>query len=394
MHPRARHLVDCLGLQPHPEGGHYREVVRDEARVRHPTKDAWRSALTHIHFLLEAGAFSALHRVAQVEVWHHVEGGPLELTLVHEAEGAPPRVETVVLGREPGQRLLHAVPPMAWQAAPPAGGVHAVWLHGGAGLRIRGLRAAAAGGAAGPLPHAAPAGDGADLRMSAPRLLLVDDDRALAAVLALALGEEGFQVTLAHDGRAGLSLFLAQPFDVLVLDVLMPELDGLALCRRVRAVSAVPVVLLTSRAEELDRVTGLETGADDYVVKPFSTRELVARLKGLLRRAAGKVGPAATEVLRAGELEVDAGRFEVRWRGQPVTLTRSEFLVLQALAQRPGQVLGRDRLIDLARGDDVVITERTIDTFIKRIRQKLRAVDDAFDAVETVVGVGYRLRAP
>lgn len=119
MHPRARHLVDSLGLQPHPEGGHYREVVRDEARVRHPTKEAWRSALTHIHFLLEAGAFSALHRVAQVEVWHHVEGGPLELTLVHEAEGTPPRVETVVLGREPGQRLLHAVPALAWQAARP-----------------------------------------------------------------------------------------------------------------------------------------------------------------------------------------------------------------------------------------------------------------------------------
>ena len=228
-----------------------------------------------------------------------------------------------------------------------------------------------------------------------PSLLLVDDDAALVGVLAEALTEEGFDVVAARDGRAGLSSFLGGRFDLVVLDVLMPELDGLELCRRLRQVSKVPVIFLTSRADEVDRITGLETGADDYLAKPFSTRELVARIRAVLRRTAPseRAAPPLGEVLRVGPLSIDTGRFEVKWKDLATSLTRSEFLVLTALARHPGFVLSRERLIDLARGDDVVITERTIDTFIKRIRQKLHAVDPAFDSIETVVGVGYRLKA-
>jgi DNA-binding response OmpR family regulator len=229
--------------------------------------------------------------------------------------------------------------------------------------------------------------------MALPSLLVVDDDAALAAVLAAALREEGFEVTTARDGRAGLAAFLGGQFELLVLDVLMPELDGLELCRQVRQRSQVPIIFLTSRADEVDRITGLATGADDYLAKPFSTRELVARIRAVLRRTStGRAEPVG-EVLAAGALVVDTGRFEVRWRGAPVALTRSELKVLEALARHRGYVLSRERLIDLARGAEVIITERTIDTFIKRVRQKLHAVDPGFDAIETVVGVGYRLRA-
>ena len=221
---------------------------------------------------------------------------------------------------------------------------------------------------------------------------MIDDDRALVGVVSAALGEEGYQVTTAHDGKRGLEAFLAAPFDLVLLDVLMPELDGLEVCRRIRAGSQVPIIFLTSRSDEVDRINGLETGADDYVVKPFSTRELVARIRAIARRLERGAEPPAGEALRVGELELDLGRFEVRWRGASVPLTKSELLVLHALARQPGFVLSRDRLIDLARGSEVVITERTVDTFIKRIRQKLHAVDEGFDEIQTVVGVGYRLR--
>ncbi len=225
------------------------------------------------------------------------------------------------------------------------------------------------------------------------RVLLVDDDRALAGVVAAALTEEGFEVTQAHDGKAGLATFSAGTFDLVLLDVLMPELDGLDVCRRIRKTSTVPIIFLTSRAEEIDRITGLDLGADDYLGKPFSVRELVSRIRAIGRRLQpAQPAAAAGEVLTAGELRVDLGRFEVVWKGNAVTLTRSELLVLSALARQPGFVLSRDRLIDLARGGDAVITERTIDTFIKRIRAKVRAVDEGFDQIETVIGVGYRLR--
>jgi len=223
------------------------------------------------------------------------------------------------------------------------------------------------------------------------RLLVVDDDEALVSVLVDALEEDGFHVTKAHDGKAGLAAFRAGTFDLVLLDVMMPELDGLSLCRKLRETSDVPVIFLTSRADDVDRITGLELGADDFVGKPFNTRELIARMRAVLRRTtrAEKLGSTLT----SGPLSIDEGKFLVTWRSKPVTLTSTEFKVLLALAKKPGFVLSRDQLIDAARGADVVITERTIDTFIKRIRQKCSAVDEAFDAIETVIGVGYRFKA-
>jgi len=225
-------------------------------------------------------------------------------------------------------------------------------------------------------------------------------------VLAAALGDEGFTVTQASDGLAGLRRFESDGADLIILDILMPEMDGLEVCRRVRRKSTVPIVLLSSRGDEVDRVTGLETGADDYVTKPFSTRELIARIRAVERRvavapAAASSGPAAApalagavggEVLEVGRLRLDPGRFEAKWRGKPIALTRSEFQILGALARHRGAVLAREQLLDLARGDDAVVTDRTVDTFVKRLRKKIRDVDEAFDEIETVFGVGYRYR--
>jgi two-component system response regulator ChvI len=228
------------------------------------------------------------------------------------------------------------------------------------------------------------------------RVLLVDDDQALSTILTAALSDEGFQVATARNGLEGLRAFDAAGADLIVLDVLMPELDGLEVCRRLRKKSRVPIILLSSRGEEVDRVTGLETGADDYVTKPFSTRELVARIRALDRRLGGTVVDAASTLgvpaVEAGALRLDPVRFEATWRGQPVALTRSEFQILGALARHPGAVLARERLLDLARGEDAVVTDRTVDTFIKRLRKKIRQVDPSFDEIETVFGVGYRYK--
>ena len=231
------------------------------------------------------------------------------------------------------------------------------------------------------------------------RVLLVDDDATLAAVLAPALSDEGFDRGRRPQRRRGAAPVRERGGGPAVLDILMPEMDGLEVCRRVRRKSRVPIILLSSRGEEVDRVTGLETGADDYVTKPFSTRELVARIRALDRRvspppvaAAGAAPPAGEARIEAGALVLDPARFAVRWRGQPVTLTRTEFQILGALARHRGMVLSRDRLLDPARGDDVVVTDRTVDTFIKRLRKKIREVDPAFDEIETVFGVGYRYK--
>jgi two-component system response regulator ChvI len=228
------------------------------------------------------------------------------------------------------------------------------------------------------------------------RILLVDDDVTLSAVLAAALGDEGFRVASAANGLAGLRRFEADGADLLILDILMPEMDGLELCRRVRRKSTVPIILLSSRAEEVDRVTGLETGADDYITKPFSTRELVARIRAIDRRLAPATAPPPGGLggarITAGALELDPQRFAVHWQGRAVALTRSEFQLLAVLARQPGIVLSRDRLLESARGDDATVTDRTVDTFIKRLRKKIRDVDPGFDQIETVFGVGYRYK--
>jgi DNA-binding response OmpR family regulator len=226
------------------------------------------------------------------------------------------------------------------------------------------------------------------------RILLVDDDVTLSTVLVPALCDEGFTVATARDGKEGWRRFESEGADLLILDVLMPELDGLELCRRVRRRSQVPIILLSSRGEEVDRVTGLESGADDYLSKPFSTRELVARIRALGRRmASGRpAGALEGEPLAVGALVLDPARFSARWRDCHLALTRSEFRLLEALARHRGVVLSREQLLERARGDDSTVTDRTVDTFIKRLRKKIRAVDPAFDDIETVFGLGYRYR--
>lgn len=233
----------------------------------------------------------------------------------------------------------------------------------------------------------------------AARVLIVDDDAGLLDLLSMVLSDASFVVTTARDGAAGWRAFEAGAFDVVVLDLVMPELDGLELCRRIRRVGATPIMMLTSKHDELDKVLGLELGADDYVTKPFSNRELVARLRALHRRASVAHAPStmdprarAEERLELRGLVLDRGSREVRLSGQPVALTVSEFELLWAVARAPGRVLSRDELIDAVYGPDVVVTDRTIDTFVKRIRHKLRARVPDFDELETIRSVGYRYR--
>jgi two-component system OmpR family response regulator len=229
--------------------------------------------------------------------------------------------------------------------------------------------------------------------MTAPRTILVADDEAhIRDVVQYALEREGFRVLCAADGREALARVAEGGVDLLILDILMPELDGLTVCRRLRERGPVPIIFLSSRAEEFDRILGLEIGGDDYVAKPFSPRELATRVKAVLRRAAGPDGPPAGKVLIHDRLAMDLPRHEVRVDGQLVELTVTEFGVLQALLERPGLVLSRSQLIERVRSDDYHITERTIDTHIRRIRAKLRPHD--LDPIETVHGLGYKAADP
>jgi two-component system OmpR family response regulator len=226
-----------------------------------------------------------------------------------------------------------------------------------------------------------------------PAILLVDDDRGLLDVLSMALEDEGFAVTCAHDGETGLAAFERHRPDLVVLDVLMPELDGLEVCRRIRATDSTPIIMLTSRDHEVDKVVGLEMGADDYVTKPFSTRELCARVRAALRRVSlDRSTPLAEARLRRGPLTLDRTRREVLVDGAQVTLTATEFDLLWTLAGEPGRVFTRDSLMDAVYGEGIVVAHRTIDTFVKRLRRKLGAEGFAPEAIETVRGVGYRLR--
>jgi DNA-binding response OmpR family regulator len=226
-------------------------------------------------------------------------------------------------------------------------------------------------------------------------VLLVDDDRELLDVLSLAMTEAGHEVEVAPDGAAGLERIAARAPAVLVTDVNMPRLDGFALCKRLRDEGRTfPIVILTSRDTEIDEALGLELGADDYVTKPFSTRVLLARISALLRRDVLRAATEpAGETVKAGALELDIGRIEARYRSVEITLTLTEFRLLEALARRPGIVMGRERLLELARGDDSVVTDRVIDTYVRRLRRKLESIDPAFASIETVVGAGYRWSA-
>jgi len=223
-------------------------------------------------------------------------------------------------------------------------------------------------------------------------VLVVDDDGHIREVVRFSLEQAGHRVTEAASGDEALAKLAQRPFDILVLDIVMPGVDGLDVCRKVRAQSDTPVIFVSSRDDELDTVLGLELGADDYIAKPFSPRELVARVKAVLRRVQIQQQPRAQEpeLLNHGSLEMDLGRHRCRWDGREVVLTVTEFALLESLVRAPGRVYSRDQLVDAAYGDGHVISDRTVDSHIRRIRKKLAAVGG--DTIETVYGLGYRMR--
>ena len=232
-------------------------------------------------------------------------------------------------------------------------------------------------------------------------IALVDDDKNILASVSMLLEQEGYQVRTFTDGAAALTVLTTAPPDLAILDIKMPRMDGLELLRRLRqANEALPVIFLTSKDEEIDELMGLNAGADDYIRKPFSQRLLLERVKAVLRRNESNkqiASPGAPvepkkEALTRGKLALDPQRHECTWDGKPVRLTVTEFLILQCLAQRPGFVKSRDNLMDAAYDDQVYVDDRTIDSHIKRLRKKFKAIDDDFDAIETLYGVGYRYK--
>ena len=213
-------------------------------------------------------------------------------------------------------------------------------------------------------------------------ILIVDDEQHIIDLTKLYLEQEGFKVTSANDGKLALQKILAEPPALVVLDLMLPGLDGLALCRAVRAFSELPIVMVTARVEEIDRLLGLESGADDYLCKPFSPRELMARIKAILRRA-GQAAPARP-------LELDEGARRARVHGKALDLTPSAYAILAALARRPGQVLSRAQLLDAARADSLDATDRAIDSHIKNLRRKIDAAAPGLEAIRSIYGLGYR----
>jgi two-component system response regulator ChvI len=237
--------------------------------------------------------------------------------------------------------------------------------------------------------------------MTAPlrTVAIVEDEDGIRESVVFALERDGHAAAAYADGRRAWTAFDAALPDLAILDIGLPGMDGLELCRRLRSRSeALPIVFLTSREEEFDRVLGLEIGADDYLCKPFSMRELMARVKALLRRASLAGGPPAAaaadaKATHAGDLVLDADRYAAEWRGRGVRLTVTEFLLLEALARRPGHVKSRDQLLEAAYPHDTAASDRTIDSHVKRLRRKFQDLDPDFDAIESVYGAGYRLRA-
>ncbi len=230
--------------------------------------------------------------------------------------------------------------------------------------------------------------------MTKPRILLVDDDPNLLDVLSLALEDAGYEVATAEDGSEALEKLGKTAPELLVTDINMPVLDGFTLLKRLREKGIVlPVILLTSRDNEIDETLGLELGADDYVAKPFSTRVLLARIASLLRRQRSRAsGPDASPAVVAGKLELRVDHMTAHYAGQVVETTVTEFRLLEAFARRAGAVLSRERLMELARGDDSIVGDRIIDTYVRRLRRKLEAIERDFDRIETVIGAGYRWR--
>lgn len=229
-------------------------------------------------------------------------------------------------------------------------------------------------------------------------IFLVDDDENILTSVSMYLEAEGYDVRKFHDGVSALEALKASPPDLAVFDVKMPRMDGIELLRRLRQTSNLPVIFLTSKGDELDEAIGFSMGADDYISKPFSQRLLGERIKAILRRAqlTSSVNPVPEEgdenVIRRGQLLLDPNRHACSWNGEAVRLTVTEFLILEALAKRPGYVKSRDQLMDAAYNDQIYVDDRTIDSHIKRLRKKFRKTDKAFDGIETLYGVGYKYK--
>jgi two-component system, OmpR family, response regulator ChvI len=226
-------------------------------------------------------------------------------------------------------------------------------------------------------------------------IALVDDDRNILTSVSMALEAEGFAVRCYSDGAEALKGMTAQPVDLAVLDIKMPRMDGMVLLGQLRRQSHIPVIFLTSKDDEVDELLGLRMGADDYIKKPFSQRLLIERIRALIRR--GELAREREEgqgepVVVRGQMTLDPGRHLCTWCSQPVELTVTEFLILKSLAQRPGHVKNRDQLMDAAYGEHIYVDDRTIDSHIKRLRKKFKAIDTEFAQIETLYGVGYRYR--
>ncbi len=226
-------------------------------------------------------------------------------------------------------------------------------------------------------------------------IALVDDDRNILTSVSMALEAEGYQVRAYADGEEALRGITQRPVDLAILDIKMPRMDGMELLQRMRKVNHIPVIFLTSKDDEIDEVVGLRMGADDYITKPFSQRLLIERIRALLRRAdinEEKGEGTGDGIVVRGDLVLDGDRHVCSWKDQQVSLTVTEFLLLKALAQRPGHVKNRDQLMDAAYGESIYVDDRTIDSHIKRLRKKFRVIDNDFAHIETLYGVGYRYR--
>jgi len=230
-----------------------------------------------------------------------------------------------------------------------------------------------------------------------PIIALVDDDQNILTSVSIALEAEGYRVKTYTDGASALDGFESSPPDLVILDIKMPRMDGMEMLRRLRQNSDIPVIFLTSKDEEIDELFGLKMGAEDFIRKPFSQRLLTERVKTVLRRSAVKGYGApqetnAAKILERGHLRMDLERYTCTWKNEPVRLTVTEFLILQALATRPGAVKSRDALLDIAYDDQADADDRTIDTHIKRLRKKIVLSDESFDMIETLYGLGYRFK--
>jgi DNA-binding response OmpR family regulator len=226
------------------------------------------------------------------------------------------------------------------------------------------------------------------------RILLVDDEQAIQTLLTYPLRKDGYDVVAAHDGREALDRFAEQRFDLVVLDIMLPKMDGIEVCRRLRSRSQVPIIMLTAKGDEIDKVLGLEMGADDYITKPFSVREFRSRVKAALRRSVFQGGHPAEEPIVAGDLQIDFERRAVSVRDEAVRLTYVEFEILAALAGAPGKVHTRDMLLERVWGDSAYRDPRTIDVHIRHLREKLERDPRSPKYLLTVRGVGYRFRDP